>query len=172
MPTDLTSSDSEVLHSTETPQQEPPRTCTRQIPCCKQTCFGYSSPTDGNHIGNLTTTLNMTASTATIAIKPAPPIDHWISEITSGIQDAILREDFADLKLLDDLYAQKFLSKPDVLKFNRSDLFTARTHALKIINSSSPVPNSNSPSPTPTPAAQLTYTPTPAAQQTHTPAAP
>ena len=51
-------------------------------------------------------------------------------------------------------------AKPDVLKFDRSDLLTAQNHALKIINFSSPVPNSNSPSPTPTLAAQLTYPPT------------
>ena len=68
-----------------------------------------------------------------------------------------------ELKLLTNLYVQKFLSKPDVLKFDCSDLLTARNHALKIISSSSPVPNSNSPSPTPTQAAQLTYPPTPSA---------
>ena len=153
MPPDL-SSDSEVLDSTETPQQETPRTCTRQIPCCKQTCLGCLSPTDSNHIRNLTTLLNTTNSTATIATLPAPPIDHWLSKITNGIQEAILREDIEELKLFNNLYAHKFMSEPEVLKFDCSDFLTARTNALKIINSSSPVPNSNSPSPSPAPTFQ------------------
>ena len=61
--------------------------CTKQNPCTKQTC---SSPTDSNFIRNLTNALNTTTSKATIATKPAPPIDHWISDLTSEIQDAIL----------------------------------------------------------------------------------
>ena len=247
---DLTSSDSEVLDSTETPQQETHQTCTRKTPCTKPICYTCSSPSNGNHVQNLTTALNMITSTAIVNSHPAPPtnhwiseltrsfqdailiyhvrdlkhlnafydrcmvsdpdilkfdrsqllttlkhaqkiidssippsstptqvpnppppINHWISELTSENQDAILRDDFVNLKLFTDLYAQKFLSEPDVLEFHRSDLRTAQDHALKIINSSFPVPNSNSPSPTPTPAAQLTYTPTPANHQTHTHAA-
>ena len=152
MPADL-SLDLEVIDSMETPQLETPRTCTRQTPCCKQTCLKCSLPTDGNHIQNLTVPLHPTASTATIANKPAPPIAHWISKLSSEIQDAILQDDFIDLKLLTDLYAQKFLSKPDALKFDHSDLCTAWNNALKIINSSSPVPNFNSPSSPPTPSA-------------------
>ena len=232
MPANLTYSDSEVLNSTESPQQETPRTCTRQTPCTKPTCYTCSSPSDGNHVRNLTTVLNTTTSTASVHPRPAPPtyhwiskltrslqdailtndvrdlkhlyafydrrmisepdilkfdqsqllttldhtqkiidssippsstptqlpnppppIDHWISELTSEIQDPILHDDFMDLKLLTNLYAQKFLSEPDAQKFDCSDLRTARNRALKIINSSSPVPNSNSPSSPPTPSA-------------------
>ena len=63
MPADLTSSDSEVLNSPETPQQETPRTCTRQNPCTKPTCYTCASPSDSNHIRNLTTALNTTCYT-------------------------------------------------------------------------------------------------------------
>ena len=54
------------------------------------------------------------------------------------------------MKLFDDIFAQKFVSEPDALKFDNSNLFIAQTLAFEIINSSSPVPNSYSPSPTPT----------------------
>ena len=121
-----------------------------QNPCPKQTCLVCLSPTNGNHIQNLTTALNTTTSKATIATRPAPPIDHWISDLTYAIQDAILRDDWRVLKLLDNIFAQKYVSEPDLLKFDNSDLFTARARASKIINSSSPVLNSYSPSPAPT----------------------
>ena len=101
----------------------------------------------------LTTALNTTISKATIATLPAPHIDHLISDLTREVQYAILPDDFPELKLLNNLYAQKFKSEPEALKFDPSDLFTARTCAHKIINSSSPVPNSYSPSPPPTPSA-------------------
>ena len=45
------------------------------------------------------------------------------------------------------------MSKPEVLKFDCSDLLATQAHAHMIINSSSPVPNSYSPSPPPTPSA-------------------
>ena len=108
------------------PVDSNPALCTSQNLCCKQTCFSCSSPTHSNHIRNLTTLLNTTTSTATIATKPAPPINHWISELTSETRDAILQYYFKDLKLLTTLYAQKFMSEPDVLKFDRSNLLTAR----------------------------------------------
>ena len=127
MPTNLSSSDSEVSEnfsdSPEFPIHENLRTCTRQTPCSKQscltstftadsnsilctmqnpcfkqTCLVCSSPTDSNHIWNLTTALNTTTSKATIATKPAPPIDHWIYNFTGGIQDTILRNDLPKLK--------------------------------------------------------------------------
>ena len=95
----------------------------------------------------------MTTSNATIATQSAPPIHHRISDLTREVQISILHDDLPELKLLNNLYAQKLMIKPDTLKFDRSDLFTTRTHAHKIINSTSPVPNSYSPSPPPTPSA-------------------
>ena len=141
MPVDLNSPDSEVSVPSETPQQENPRTCTRQTPCCKQTCLGCSLPSDGNHVRNLTSALNTPTTTTSTTSKPAPPINHWISDITNGLQEATLSEDLELLKLFNALYAQKFLSEPDALQFYLSNLYIARKHALKIINSS---PHSNS----------------------------
>ena len=130
--------------SSETPQQETPRTCTRQTPCCKQTCLGCSLPSDGKHIWNLTSALNTSTTTTTITTKPAPPINHWISDITNGLQEAILSEDLELLKSYNSLFTQKLMSEPDALQFDHSDLRVARNHALEIINSFPPVPNSNS----------------------------
>ena len=92
----------------------------------------------------------MTTPKATISTKPAPPIDHWISDLTYAIQDAILRDDLRVLKLLDNIFAQKYVFKPDALKFYNSDHFTTLACASEIIKSSSPVPISYSPSPAPT----------------------
>ena len=114
LPANLSSSDSKFTENlSEIPEtlfHENLRTCTRQTPCCKQscitflfpadsnfvpctmqnpcakqTCFTCLSPTDSNHIRNLTTALNTTALHATIATQPAPPADHWISELTRVI---------------------------------------------------------------------------------------
>ena len=64
----------------------------------------------------------MSTTTTTITTKPAPPINHWISDITNGLQEAILSQDLELLKLYNALYAQKFLSEPDTLQFDHSDL--------------------------------------------------
>ena len=177
MPTDLSSSDSEVTENCseipETPFHENLPTCTRQTPCSKQSCLTcwfqvhslqnpcamqtcfVSLSHDGIHISNLTIALNTTTSKATIATLPAPPIGHWIYDLTHEVQKAILRDDLPELKTLHDNYAQLVRSDPNTLKFNFSDLLTSRTQAHKIINSSSPVSNSYSTSPTPTPSASF-----------------
>ena len=117
MPADL-SSDSEVLDSTETPQQETPRTCTRQTPCTKPTCNTCMSPSDGNHVRNLTNPLNTTTSTASVNTRPAPPTNHWISELTRSFQDAILINNVRDLNHLNAIYDRYMVSEPDTLKFD------------------------------------------------------
>ena len=120
MPADLTSSDSEVLDSMETPEQETPRTCTGQTPCTKPTCYTCSSPSDGNHVRNLTTALNMTTSIASVNPCPAPPTNHWISELTRSFQDAILIDDVRDLNHLNSINDRHMINEPDSLKFDRS----------------------------------------------------
>ena len=179
MPADLSFLDSEVTENfsepPETPLNEILRTCTRQTPCgkqscltcsfpadsnsvpctmqnpwAKQTCFTCLSPTDSNNIQNLTTALNTTWHTS-IATQPAPPADHWISDLTLSFQNAFLLNNLDDLKLLNNLYAQKLLSEHVALKFDRSNLTTTRKHTKQIIKSRSPVPNSPSSSPPPTP---------------------
>ena len=94
--------------------------------------------------------MNTTTSKATIVTKHAPPIDRWISNLTNAIQKTILGNDWQVLKLIENIFAQKYVSQPNALKFDNSDLFTARTRGREIINFSSPVPNSYSPSPAPT----------------------
>ena len=135
MPVDLNSPDSEVSVPSETPQQENPRTCTRQTPCCKQTCLRCSLPTNGTHVRNLTSALNTTTTTASTTSKPAPPFNHWISDLTNGLQEAALNEDLELLKVFNALSAQKIMSDPDAMQFDLSNLYTARKHALKTINS-------------------------------------
>ena len=145
MPADLTSLDSEVLNSTETPQQVSPRTCTKQTPCDKPTCFTCSSPSNGNHVQTLTTALNMTTSTATVNTRPAPPTNHWISKLTRSFQGAVLINNVRDLKHLNALYNCCMVGEPDILYIDRSQLFTTLEHAQQIINSSiSPSSYSNS----------------------------
>ena len=80
----------------------------------------------------------MPTTTTTTTSKPAPPINHWISDITNGLQEATLSEDLEHLKLFNALYAQKFMSEPDALQFDLSNLYAARKHALEIINSAPP----------------------------------
>ena len=118
MPADLTSLDSEVLDSTETPQQETPRTCTRQTPCTKPTCYTCASPSDGNHVRNLTTALNTTTSTASVNPCPAPPTNHWISKLTQFLQEADLTNDVRDLNHLNAIYDRCMINEPDVLDFD------------------------------------------------------
>ena len=154
MPANLTSLDSEVLNSKETPQQETPRTCTRQTPCAKPTCFTCSSPSDGNHVRNLTTALNMTTSTTIVNTRPAPPTNHWITKLTRSFQDSILINDVRDLKHLNIFYDHCMVSEPDILKFDRSQLRTTIKHAQQLIDSSispssTPTQLSNSPPLTP-----------------------
>ena len=139
MPVDLNSPDSEVSVPSETPQQENPRTCTRQTPCCKQTCLGCSLPTDGSHVRNLTSALNTPTNAASITSKPALPINHWISDITNGLQEAALNEDLELVKIFNTLFAQQIMSDPAALQFDLSNFYTARKHALTIVNSSPPV---------------------------------
>ena len=154
MPADLTYSDSEVLDSTETPQQETPRTCTRQTPCTKPTCYTCSSPSDGNHVRNLTTALNMTTSIATFTTSLAPPTNHWISKLTRSFQQAVLINDVRDLNHLNAIYDQHMLNETDSLNFDQSQLFITIKHAQQLIDSSI------SPSSTPT---QLSNSPPPSA---------
>ena len=156
MPADLTSSDSEVLDSTETPQKETPRTCTRQTPGAKPTCFTCLSPSNGNHVRNLTTALNRTTSTTTVNTCPAPPTNHWISELIRSFQDAILINDVRDLKHLNTFYDRCMVSEPDILKFDLSQLLTTLELAQKTIDSSiSPSSTSTQLSDTPPPSAGL-----------------
>ena len=79
-------------------------TCIRQTPCAKPTCFTCLSPSDGNHVRNLTTALNTTTSTATVNTRPAPPTNHWISKLTSSFQDAVLINNVRDLKHINAFY--------------------------------------------------------------------
>ena len=154
MPADLTSSDSEVLNSMETTQQETPQTSTRQTPCTKPTCYTCSSPSDSNHVRNLTTALNMTTSTTTVNTRLAPPTNHWISKFTLSFQDAILINNVRDLKHLNSFYDHCMINEPDILNFDQSQLFTTLEQAQQIIDSSI------SPSSTPT---QLSNSPLPSA---------
>ena len=133
MPANLTSLDSEVLNSKETPQQETPRTCTRQTPCAMPTCFTCSSPSDGNHVRNLTTALNMTTSTTTVNTSPALPTNNF------------LIKDVRDLKHLTTFYDYCMVREPDILKFDISQVLATLEFAQKIIDSSiSPRFHSNS----------------------------
>ena len=122
MPADLTSLDSEVLDSTETPQQETPRTCTRQTPCTKPACYTCSSPSDGNHIRNLTTALNTTTPIATVITRPAPSTYHWISKLTRFFQEAVLTNNVRDHNHLSTFYDCCMINELDILDFDRSQL--------------------------------------------------
>ena len=150
MPSNLTSSDSEVLDSMDTPQQETPQTCTRQTPCAMQTCFTCSSPSDSNNVLNLTTAMNTTTSTTKVPTSPAPPKNHWIPKLTRSFQDAILKEDMRELNYLNTFYNHCMVSEPDILDFDQSQLRT--TLKQKITNSSifpipTPTPFSHTPPP-------------------------
>ena len=139
MPANLTSSDFEVLDSMEIPQQETPQTC--------------SSPSDGNHVQNLTTALNMTTSIATVITSPAPPTNHWISKLTRSFQHAVLINNVRELQHLNAIYDGYMINEPDLFDFDRSQLFTTLEHAQQIIDSSfspssTPTQLSNSPPPT------------------------
>ena len=173
MPTDLSSLDSEVTKNCsdipEYPIHENLWTCTRQTPCgnqscltcvftadsnsilctmqnpcTKQTCFVCLSPTDSNYIQNLTTALNTTTSKATIVTKPASPINHWIHNLTCGIQDAILCNDLPELRALINFYTQKIMSQPDSLNLDRSALLLRGLidlYTQKIMSKPSPTPS-------------------------------
>ena len=86
----------------------------------------------------------MTTSTATVNPRPAPPTNHWISELTRSFQDAILINDVRDLNHLNAIYDHYMVIEPDALKFDQSQLLTTIKTAQQVIDSSI------SPSSTPT----------------------
>ena len=117
------------------PVDSNPTLCTSQNLCWKQTCFSCSSPTDGNHIQNLTTTLNMTTWTATIATKPAPPINHWISALTREIQDAILHNGSVDLNSSPTSMLRNFCLNPTYWYSTAPTYSSPRTVPLRLSTS-------------------------------------
>ena len=73
----------------------------------------------------------MTTLPTTVATRPAPPGDCWISELTRSFQDAILLNKVRDLKHLNTFYDHCMVSEPDILKFDGSQLLATLNNAQK-----------------------------------------
>ena len=90
--------------NTETPRQDPQKTCTRNSPCLQQGCLTCSTPTNHvcnldlsptNHVRNLDVALNSingppnsatSLTSPTAAELPQPPTNHIISLLTTAYQ--------------------------------------------------------------------------------------
>ena len=125
----------------------------------QQGCSTCSTPT--NHVRNLSDALDDVTSAATVAnahastivlanasrvepastnppaTKPQPPPDHIIVHLTEMFRDAIQDNDLNELDAAMKLHDIALASNLDFLKYDRSDLRTARKHAKQILNSNS-----------------------------------
>ena len=111
--------------NTETPRQDPQKTCTRNLPYLQQGCLICSTPTNHvcnldvsltNHGRNLDVSLNnvngppnsATPLTSLSAVKlPQPTTYHAISILTAKFQLAIQLNDIKDLKNLKYTYIRR-----------------------------------------------------------------
>ena len=141
--------------NTETPRQDPQKTCTRNSPCLQQGCLICSTPTNHvrnldvsptNHVRNLKVSLNnfngppnsTTSLTSPTADEcPPPPINHPISSLTTALQRAIRQKNIVELKLLLKFHDDILHSSLDFIIYDRTALQTAQLTATQ---SSIPTP--------------------------------
>ena len=119
--------------NTETPRQDPQKTCTRNSPCLQQGCLTCSTPTNHacnldvsstNHVRNLNVSLNNINEQTNSTISPTPPtaakplqppINHAILSLTPAFQLAIQQKDIDKLKNLRNLYNQTMSTNLDFI---------------------------------------------------------
>ena len=118
----------DLLHgdTSETPHQEPQRTCTRISPCRLQGCMICCTP--NNHMCNLDEALNSSDATQTSPTHvdlPQPPPNHLILVFTNRFLNAIQMNDVLDIEDINQLYKNIMKSNLDFLTYDCSALCAA-----------------------------------------------
>ena len=146
----------ETINS-ESPRQDPQRTCTRGHLCTKEGCLVCATPpphgeTPPSHVRNLNvspTSTNVQTNTVIslpAAELPQPPTNHAISHLTAEFQRAIQVKDIEQLSNLRQLFNQTMKTNLEFLCYDLSTLYTARSTAIHILDShlaaSTPLPAS------------------------------
>ena len=140
--------------ATETPHQDPQRSCTRNSPCIQQGCMICITPI--NHVRNLDVTLNgsnaspithihnldvalngsnSSLTSPTIVNDPQPTTDHPVLLFTAAFQLAIQENNIVELTTIYHLYHQTLLSYWDFICCDHSKLCAIRKTATNILNS-------------------------------------
>ena len=133
--------------TSETPHQEPHKTCTRSSPCHHQGCLVCCTPT--NHVRNLDEELSSSDAvqvSPTADQLPHPPPDHLILIITVAFKRAILKKDITILKSYVHQYLHQLKTNVEFMICDCSDLHAYYLTAEDILTSHSalspPLPSS------------------------------
>ena len=129
----------------ETPLPESQRTCLRNSPCFQQGCMTCGMPT--NHVRDLNVKLNATNSinsntNSTNTNSPTnnpttlakQPPNHLTVNLTTLFRNAILENDVFKLDAVMKQYANAMTSDPEFMIYDHTDLRTAHTHTMQILN--------------------------------------
>ena len=115
-------------------------------PCLQQGCMTCCTPI--NHVLDLNAALDgpNTPTLPTSSTWPQPPPNHLILTLTSGLQDAILKNDIFELTTAKNQYTLALNSDPDFMLYVCSNLRAAHKLAVQILTSiataSTPLPAS------------------------------
>ena len=131
----------ETINS-ESPRQDPQRTCTRGHLCTKEGCLVCATPpphgeSPPSHVRNLNVppTSSNSVISPSIIVLPQPPADHAISTLTTALLLAIQDENIEELTNLNEVYNLTLRTNLDILSYDRTALRSALATAKQITTS-------------------------------------